>query len=1040
MLKRAGKLVGRHAFNLAHILIDIAVGIVVLVVLCSGALAWRLSRGPILLDVLTRPAISSFNKQSATQIRVEHSWLAWAGWRRSEEPVQLRLQQLVLFNQRNGQTIVLARLPQASVSLSLARLLLGQVRPRTIIVQDVALHATRDAAGNFTFDLGSMPSSPGPAPSPGALGLIGNQRGGVLTALTLLSLHGVRLDVTDQALGIAWSIDGADVDFSRKRRNWTGDARLPLSVGTLHDTITATIAIARDGSASFNATTTPLRPSDAALAIPALHSLAAIEAPMTIAASGRFDAHHKPLQWQIDAALGKGWLQIGNGLAPVADASISLQGTSDQAHITRLALDLPARNGAAISHFTGTGGASRGSNGVTGAVAIDLDQALFSDLPELWPFGIAPGARSWVTHRITDGTVRNAHVDMAFIAHSDFSNFFLTKLTGRLDGDDLTLTWLDNVPAITHAQTHLILLDRDTINIPISSGQQGPIAIKGGSFDIAAVTSAHPQGTLSLDTSGQLPDLLNLLAVPRLHLLSIHPLSFTNPTGGFTGHLGITLPLNSNVTMAQIRIIGVLHGTDVHLGQVAAGKDLDHGIMDVNVDNDGLGITGTGDYAQIPAQVVYKMDFRPGDASEVLQHVEASGTTTPAVLAADGYDPLGFLDSGKVPLHIIYDQRRDGMAKLSIDADLTPVSLTPQFGWSKPIGTKGEAHGTLAFEHAKLTDVPAFNAKADGKANGALDVDGSMGITPTGNIGAIALNHMQLGQNELSAQIAFPAAPADPYRIQITGNTIDLSGEFKHLTASNEPDHGPHYIIDANFARALMANKVQYDHVAAHVESDNGVIQAAQITAATANLAITRIGAIRHLHINSTDAGLLCDATDSLSDIKGGSATVNATYDDTLPLHPMRGTLSANKFSVRDAPAMTKLLQAITGYGLITMAATGPGLAITTMTSDFTYDPTALTLNNATAHSASIGFTAQGSFDLVHRSINLRGTIVPAYVFNNALSRLPLVGPLFSSNKGGGILVLGFTVHGPHDNPTVRVNPLSALTPGFLWGMFGNKK
>ncbi len=30
-----------------------------------------------------------------------------------------------------------------------------------------------------------------------------------------------------------------------------------------------------------------------------------------------------------------------------------------------------------------------------------------------------------------------------------------------------------------------------------------------------------------------------------------------------------------------------------------------------------------------------------------------------------------------------------------------------------------------------------------------------------------------------------------------------------------------------------------------------------------------------------------------------------------------------------------------------------------------------------------------------------------------------------------------YTAHGPTDDPAVTVNPLSALTPGFLRGVFG---
>jgi hypothetical protein len=50
---------------------------------------------------------------------------------------------------------------------------------------------------------------------------------------------------------------------------------------------------------------------------------------------------------------------------------------------------------------------------------------------------------------------------------------------------------------------------------------------------------------------------------------------------------------------------------------------------------------------------------------------------------------------------------------------------------------------------------------------------------------------------------------------------------------------------------------------------------------------------------------------------------------------------------------------------------------------------------------------------------------------------VPLVGRLFSPEAGGGLFAATYRVQGPLDEPTVTVNPLAALTPGFLRGLFG---
>jgi hypothetical protein len=70
--------------------------------------------------------------------------------------------------------------------------------------------------------------------------------------------------------------------------------------------------------------------------------------------------------------------------------------------------------------------------------------------------------------------------------------------------------------------------------------------------------------------------------------------------------------------------------------------------------------------------------------------------------------------------------------------------------------------------------------------------------------------------------------------------------------------------------------------------------------------------------------------------------------------------------------------------------------------------------------------------------VEVEGTLVPAYFFNQLLGNIPLLGRLFSPERGGGVFAATYRVQGPLSDPTVTVNPLAALTPGFLRGIFGD--
>jgi hypothetical protein len=66
----------------------------------------------------------------------------------------------------------------------------------------------------------------------------------------------------------------------------------------------------------------------------------------------------------------------------------------------------------------------------------------------------------------------------------------------------------------------------------------------------------------------------------------------------------------------------------------------------------------------------------------------------------------------------------------------------------------------------------------------------------------------------------------------------------------------------------------------------------------------------------------------------------------------------------------------------------------------------------------------------------MEGTIVPAYLINTVLGNLPVIGRLFSPETSGGLFAVTWRLQGPLDDPQVSVNPLAALTPGFLRGLF----
>ena len=81
---------------------------------------------------------------------------------------------------------------------------------------------------------------------------------------------------------------------------------------------------------------------------------------------------------------------------------------------------------------------------------------------------------------------------------------------------------------------------------------------------------------------------------------------------------------------------------------------------------------------------------------------------------------------------------------------------------------------------------------------------------------------------------------------------------------------------------------------------------------------------------------------------------------------------------------------------------------------------------------SEIGITASGKVDFGRKSVDLEGTIVPAYTINSLVGTIPIVGTIISGEKGGGIFAASYKVSGPVKKPVMSVNPISALAHRFL--------
>ena len=1066
---QAARMTGRALHRVFTLLLLLALGAATL----AGALAWRLSQGPVDLPWLAARMQEAANAESGpVQMVIGHASLAWEGFRLGvDRPLDIRLRDISISDPSLGQSVVL---PQVDVSLALGGLMLGRIQPRALDIEGARLVLLRTQAGEVRLDFAPLEEAGADAPAqpetsvltrlmaelarpPAALG---NRDGlGHLSQLRRVRLLNSTFLLVDRQLAVVWRAEAPEIDLRRQAHGgMLGSASLNLAMGAERASVrlNGTLSPGAEGIrlsvqlANFN-------PAVLARQTGTLDLLKALDASLSGSLDLEIGSHQELRRLALDLHAGAGKVTIGPDTVLLAGADIAAEGTDRDLRLQSFGLRVQPRADGPVSTLSGSGRLQRNAGRVRSELSLAVDQVAFADLGSLWPSQIGRPAHDWITRNITAGMVRDGQARVALETAEDFSDIALTEATGSLLGEGVTVHWLRPVPPIDRGTARLNILDPDTFEILVSSGRQtldtgsreSGLVIKSGKMRIIGIIHKDQIGYIDAELAGPIADALTLLRNKKLHLFDKVQIDLNNPGGQLSGTLSVTVPLEEKLQIEQVPIQTRLHLQDASLAGLVAGRDLDHGNVDIDANVEGMKLTGQAEIAGISTQLDMDMNFRSGPPTQIVRRIVATSRTHSRQLAAAGLD-AGDALAGDLSLKAEVIERRNGAGEILVDADLAGATLRiDPIGWQKPAGQAAAGHARLQLSGSRLVGIDDITLDGRGSQGNAPLMLRAQASFADRRVTGLTIDQAVLGRTSGHGTVRFPA-DSGPIRLAFEGPGIDLAPV---LSSKPEPGHkpepekaGPSWTLDARFDRAFMANATIVRGLVARVEHDGRIVRTLHVSGQTGpadggagfqlNIVPPAGARPRTLNAVADNAGDLLRAVDVAHKVQGGRLTVTGTYDDTQADHPLSGTAEIQEFRVRDAPALGRLLQAMTLYGLVDVMQ-GPGLAFDRLVAPMRLTREVLELREARAFSSSLGLTAKGRVDLVQDLLDMEGTIVPAYFFNSLLGNLPLIGRLFSPEEGGGLFAASYSIRGAGNDPQVTVNPLSALTPGFLRGLFG---
>ncbi len=1015
-------------FNLRKFLLEAASIVIACLMIAAGFVWWRLVHGQAEVNFL-RPVIeAAFFQETGMHLQLDRLTFGAKGWR---SPVEIGTEGVAVTDKSGTKALTV---DAAEGTLSYSALLTGRFKPINVTLTKPQLIVTREADGSFhpRFLYGKSGST-------GQLGLdfapvASPKRDSGLSAWNNVALHDGALILND-ALGqeIARA-DALNATFRRTPLGLEGSLRGATKVGRQTGEITGAIDCNTGAKGAILLQVSSFRP-DALLVVEPL--LAKIQAPTSLRLTGQLNGTNLESA-QLDLSLQAGQLvDPAHYSKPVPIAGGVLQAVyqalPERLELRKLELGL----GGPLVSVTGQ------AHTEGGMVSLESDITV-ADMPldsfdKFWPQDVSKGGRAWVTANLSKGIVSRATSHLTGSGpRASLGQIDVTGFKGTIEVVGAAIHYFGELPAVEDASASIVY-DRNSMIITMLGGHAEDTRIAGGTVTLNGFSSRDQDIRINLDMTGPVASSLDILAHKPLGYARKLQLDPKTVSGDAAVNMQIGFPLLSALKVDQIAlgVKATLLGVSIPnaVGKTAV-SDLNGGL---SVDTGGLEYIGTGKLGDAPLSADYKQSFAADGATDVTFDGKVNDVQR-ARLGVDFPDRL----KGTAGISGHYASASGmGTADLAIDL-MSSELIIDEIGYDKPVGQPGTGRFKLMLDKGKLVAIDPLSIDAP-----ALSVAGAARLDPdTGAVVSVRLDRFTMDKTDMKVAVA---------QLEGGGSRIDISGaefdarRFLHKrrqkgaekAARDESDEKPVPLqINVALDRVKTADDAGLTDLKGQLILLGRKWQRADFTADTGGSGLSlsylpdsdQPNPSYTLRADATNAGAAFAGFALTSSINGGLLAIDGrkpAASDAQPDPALEGTLRLSDFSVTDPPVFARLFNLLSLRGF-KQSLSSPDIQFDYLQGGFSISGSNLSVSDGKLAGAAIGLTIAGTVDRDADTLNLSGTVVPAYGANRILRRVPVLGPLITGEDGEGVFAATYTITGSVASPDVAVDPLSIFAPGVL--------
>ncbi|MCH9844648.1 MAG: AsmA-like C-terminal domain-containing protein [Alphaproteobacteria bacterium] len=662
-----------------------------------------------------------------------------------------------------------------------------------------------------------------------------------------------------------------------------------------------------------------------------------------------------------------------------------------------------------------------------------LAPMFFNRLLDYWPQAVIPDTRKWVTDSITQLEITRLDGELEYVLGTD-GNLTLTKLEGSADIERGIVRPYDGLPVFDNISGKIAFTDTQ-IDVSVTEiyhtelkfdTEQFALNIDMATDNIALKTRLVFRSTLEI-----------LLNIGR----AFEPffVDYESTLEGLTGNANVDMVMEFSLSDFDNHPLDIT--ADASVGNVdfyISGFSLADGTGNLRYVNEELTANLTVMSGESALEIEWLDNFTKGTSL-----INIGGHLSASQVMKDIYEPFAKDMQGEIAIDGTYIQDRGKVGTFKLYGDMQDVTVGMQGLYLSK--TQGEAGSIIADARILLDDTVLFDEIAFDFAG--LNAKGTMLVDEVARA-FIDIPELSWGRSRFSLE-GVVEVNGDAFMV-MDGESIDFSGLTKEEEANwfvdrlseetGDPTPGivaiegavdKVYFVPDNddiYARDMLYN-ITLDQYTTDMYMDMSYGEKQNFIVSYQDDIKEEDGEIR-LDISSLTEFVKIVSDDEAPILAGERLKLTSQRPKGEPYYA--GRLETGNLTIYGVPVIGTILETISLVTL-NLSVLQKGYQAQGFFLDFDYDDQRrIIIKNMRMYSLAQGVTGTGVVDLENSTINIEGTVIPLYLLSVVLGKTPILGPLLIGGEQDGLFGVGYNVTGDMEAPDINVDPLDAITPGFI--------